>query len=270
VIAYRYGNAEIARRHLHQVMNAVLLAFGKPDQTQVQDEWRAVMGFLSETSRAAYRHFVFETPHFLDYWQQATPIRELSQMQIGSRPAKRQQGGFSEVRAIPWVFSWMQSRAIIPSWYGLGHAIEKFLNQTPDGLAQLRHMVQHWPFFRALIENAQLDLAKADMGIATLYASLVEDAPLREKVFQEIATEHARACDQLCKILGLRDILENIPVMQRSIERRNPYVDPLNFIQVSLLRELRALAPNHPDAEALLKAVLSTVNGIAAGMKRTG
>lgn len=270
VIAYRYGNAEIARRHLHQVMNAVLLAFAIPSQTPIKSEWRDTMSALSEMGRTAYRKFVFETPQFLDYWQQATPIRELSLMQIGSRPAKRQQGGFSEVRAIPWVFSWMQSRAIIPSWYGLGHALENYIQQTPDGLVQLRHMFQVWPFFRALIENAQLDLAKADMGIAELYASLVDDAALRETVFQEIKAEHARACDQICRILGLQGILENLPVMQRSIERRNPYVDPLNFIQVSLLRDLRHLAPDHAQFEATLKAVLSTVNGIAAGMKTTG
>ncbi len=270
VIAYRYGNAEIARRHLHQVMNAVILAFAVPSQTPIESQWRETMHTLSEMGRDAYRKFVFETPSFLDYWQQATPIRELSLMQIGSRPAKRQQGGFSEVRAIPWVFSWMQSRAIIPSWYGLGHALENYMQQTPDGLAQLRNMFQVWPFFRALIENAQLDLAKADMGIAELYASLVDDKSLREAVFQEIKTEHARACDQICRILGLQGILENLPVMQRSIERRNPYVDPLNFIQVSLLRDLRRLAPDHPDFEATLKAVLSTVNGIAAGMKTTG
>ncbi|MBI5927663.1 MAG: phosphoenolpyruvate carboxylase [Chloroflexi bacterium] len=270
VIAYRYGNAEIARRHLHQVMNAVLLAFALPSQTPIEQQWRDTMQTLADMGREAYRRFVFETPQFLDYWQQATPIRELSLMPIGSRPAKRQQGGFSEVRAIPWVFSWMQSRAIIPSWYGLGHALENFMQQTPDGLTQLRHMFQEWPFFRALIENAQLDLAKADMGIAVLYASLVDDEALRETVFHEIKTEHVRACNQICKILGLQEILENLPVMQRSIERRNPYVDPLNFIQISLLRDLRQLAPDHPQFDPTLKAVLSTVNGIAAGMKTTG
>jgi phosphoenolpyruvate carboxylase len=270
VIAYRYSNEEIARRHLHQVLHAVLLAFGAPSKTQVRLEWVAAMTALAELGRVAYRSFVYETPSFLDYWQQATPIRELSLMQIGSRPAKRQAGGFAEVRAIPWVFSWMQSRAIIPSWYGVGHALEAFCRQNEEGLSLLRAMYREWPFFTALIENVQLDLAKADMGIAELYASLVEEEALRIAIFSEITTEHQRACTQICHILDQPELLSNMPVMQRSIERRNPYVDPLNFIQVHLLRELRQSSPDDPAYESTLKAALSTVNGIAAGMKTTG
>jgi phosphoenolpyruvate carboxylase len=271
VIAYRYSNAEIARRHLHQVLHAVLLAQGAPPRYDVRPEWRAAMDRLADAGRRAYRTLVYETPGFLEYWQQATPINELAHLPISSRPTKRRaQGGFADIRAIPWMFSWMQSRAIVPSWYGVGYALETFCQENGEGLALLREMYQQWSFFRALVDNVQLDIAKADMGIAQLYASLVEDADLREAIFGQIATEHERASRMLCLILEQDDLLGNQPVLKRSIERRNPYVDPLNFIQVALLRELRRLPPDTPEYNAALEAVLATVNGIAAGMKTTG
>jgi len=270
VIAYRYSNTEIARRHLHQVMHAVVLAMGKPSQPELRPEWAAAMEQLAEDGRAAYRKFVYETPGFLDYWQQATPINELANLPISSRPARRKSGGgFSDVRAIPWVFSWMQSRAILPSWYGVGHALETFMRQS-DGLATLRTMYGEWPFFKALIDNVQLDLAKADMGIAELYASLVNDAALRDKIFGQIRAEYERARAQVCQVVDVPELLHNSPWMQRSIERRNPYVDPLNFIQVALLKRLRGISADAPEYKALLGAVLATVNGISAGMKVTG
>lgn len=271
VIAYRYANAHIARRHLHQVMNAVLLAMGTPREHRSTPEWQAAITELSEIGRKTYRHFVYETPEFLDYWQQATPIHELSQLKIGSRPAKRTtQGGFAAMRAIPWVFSWMQSRAIIPSWYGIGTAFSQFCDENPGGLTLLQTMYTDWPFFRRLIQNAELDVAKADMGIAELYASLVDDDRVRDKMFGMIRDEHARACKMICAIVGTTDLLDNSPVLKRSIERRNPYVDPLNFIQVELLRQLRQLEPDSPAYHDVLDVVLATVNGIAAGMKTTG
>jgi phosphoenolpyruvate carboxylase len=272
VIAYRYSNADIARRHLHQVMHAVLLAAsGKAaPKDRNRPEWHAAMDALSETGREAYRKFVYETPGFLDYWQQATPINELARMPIGSRPARRKSGGFDSIRAIPWVFSWMQSRAIIPSWYGVGYALEAFCAQQNSGLELLREMYREWRFFEALVENVQLDLAKADMGIAALYAALVSDADLRARIFGEMKEEHTRACTYICKVLEQDELLGNMPVLRRSIERRNPYVDPLNFIQVALLRELRDTQLETAEYEALLNAVLSTINGIAAGMKTTG
>jgi phosphoenolpyruvate carboxylase len=270
VIAYRYGNPLIARRHLQQVLNAVLLVMGDPPETEVRPEWRAAMEFFAEHGRTAYRQFVYETPGFLDYWQQATPIDELSNLPISSRPAKRRAGGFSGMRAIPWVFSWVQSRAIIPSWYGVGQAFESFCKQGEDHLDMLKTMYRRWPFFNALIENVQLDLAKADMGITALYASLVTDAALRERIFPQIKAEHQRACEYICLITDQPSLLSHTPIMRRSIERRNPYVDPLNFIQVALLRELRQTPPGTPAHEKLLNMVLSAVNGIAAGMKTTG
>jgi len=178
-----------------------------------------------------------------------------------------------QVRAIPWVFSWMQSRAIIPSWYGVGHAFEFYCAQDDcagEGMERLQAMYREWPFFRALIQNVEMDLAKADMGIAEQYANLVEDAALRDAIWPRITEEHARARAYVIAVTGEDSLLGGNPVMRRSIDRRNPYVDPLNFIQVALLRDLRALEPGSAAYEATLRAVLETVNGIAAGVKTTG
>jgi phosphoenolpyruvate carboxylase len=269
VIAYRYSNPAIGRRHLHQVVNAMLLAMGAPPETEIRAEWPKTMERLAELGRVAYRAFVYETDGFLEYWQAATPIDELSSLSISSRPARRRAGGFAGLRAIPWVFSWTQSRAIIPSWYGVGTAFETIANE-PGGLDLLRTMYTQWPFFNALIQNVQMDIAKADMGIAEQYAGLVKDAEIRERIFARMQTEHERARQMVCKITGQKELLDNYPVMQISITRRNPYVDPLNFIQVELLRKLRAMEQDDPEYAATLDAVLTTVNGIAAGMKTTG
>lgn len=270
VIAHRYSNTAIARRHLNQVMNAMLVAIGTPPQTEVASGWTDAMNHLEKTSRRAYREFVYETPGFLDYWQQATPINELASMPIGSRPAKRKKGGFDAIRAIPWVFSWMQSRAIIPSWYGVGEAFAAYCDAHNDGITTLQTMYKEWPFFTTLIENVQLDVAKADMGIAELYAALVAEDDIREAIFTQLYDEHTRTTDYICRITEQDDLLDRWPVIQRSIERRNPYVDPLNFIQVELLRELRRLDAESDEYKELLREVLATVNGIAAGMKTTG
>ncbi len=269
VIAYRYSNEAIARRHLNQVMNAVLMSLGEGKRREVDARWREAMDTLSQTSEETYRVFVYETRGFLDYWYQATPINELARLPIGSRPAKRSKGGFESIRAIPWMFSWMQSRAIIPSWYGVGTALEQFCADG-DGLETLQQMFKEWTFFTALIENVELDIAKADMSIASLYASLVSDPQTREQIFSQMQAEHERARKHICAIMGEDALLDHTPVMQLSIERRNPYVDPLNYIQVTLLRRLRALPPGTDELDRLLDAVLASVNGIAAGMKTTG
>jgi phosphoenolpyruvate carboxylase len=269
VIAYRYGNPEIARRHLHQVVNAMLIATGAPPEQEVHPQWLEAMDALAEAGRRAYRKFVYEQPTFLEYWQAATPIDELSNLAISSRPAKRRQGGFGGLRAIPWVFSWTQSRAIIPSWYGVGSAFEH-LSAQDGGKDLLRTMYQQWPFFNALIQNVQLDIAKADMGIAAQYASLVTNDSIRNAIFSQMKEEHERARQMVCMITGQNELLENYPIMAKSISRRNPYVDPLNFIQVALLRQLRAMKPDDSAYAETLGAVLTTVNGIAAGMKTTG
>jgi len=269
VIAYRYSNPEIARRHLHQVISATLLSLGGSVQAPVP-AWLEAMEALAAAGVEAYRALVYEFPGFLGYWEQATPINELSRLPIGSRPARRSRGGFDTVRAIPWMFSWMQSRAIIPSWYGLGSAVDAFCAANSNGADLLTEMYREWRFFAALIENAELDLAKADMGIAALYASLVREADVRDEVFRLIRAEHARSTAAICSITGAQYLLERAPVMKLSIDRRNPYVDPLNFIQVTLLGRLRGLTPGSTEYDRVLDLLLATVNGIAAGMKTTG
>jgi len=270
VIAYRYSNPQIGRRHLEQIIHAVLIASGPKhaQEDEASQEWRDIMSALSEAGQKAYRALVYETPGFLDYWQQATPIDELAMLPISSRPAKRRAGGFDGLRAIPWVFSWMQCRAIIPSWYGVGQAIETYVKA--HGIERLIEMYRKWPFFKSLVQNVQLDLAKADMGIASLYSTLVGDSALRGVIFSRIKEEHARASDWICAVTEQKEVLEYTPVIRRSIERRNPYVDPLNFIQVALLRKLRELPAESPERAAIIEAVLATINGIAAGMKTTG
>ena len=271
VIAYRYSNKGIAHRHLNQVLNAVLIGMGLQQEKSAPSDYLEAMAELSRVSSQAYRHFVYESDGFLDYWQQATPIKELSMMQISSRPAKRSaKGGFAAMRAIPWMFSWMQSRAIVPSWYGIGSAFQSYCEENSAGLERLRQMYQKWAFFKAIIDNAQLDVAKADMGIAELYASLVDPPELRERFFQRIKSEHALSSAMIMQVTQQDSLLSNMAAIKTSIERRNPYVDPLNFMQVALLRELRQLAPGSERREAVLDATLATINGIAAGMKTTG
>jgi len=268
VIGFRYSNPEIAHRHLNQVLHAVLISTAKLNDRHVPDEWRAIMNKITETGRTTYRDLVYESKGFLDYWQQTTPISELSRLQISSRPTKRSSGGFSAMRAIPWVFSWMQSRAIIPSWFGVGTALDA-VTKDKDRLAQLQKMYEEWRFFRALLKNLQLDLVKADMGIAELYAGLAED-DLRKEYFTRIKREHTLAAAQVTVITGQEFLLESAPVLHTSIERRNPYVDPLNFIQVKLLEDIREIEQGTRDYDDKLRLVLATINGIAAGMKTTG
>ena len=271
VIAYRYSNKGIGHRHLNQVLNAVLLGMGMQETRDVPSRYLETMAALSELGRKSYRHFVYESEGFLEYWRQATPINELGRMQISSRPAKRKQkGGFAAMRAIPWMFSWMQSRAIVPSWFGIGDAFKTFCDADDEGLKLLQEMYQNWAFFQAVIDNAQLDVAKADMGIAELYASLVEPKDLRDRFFSAIKHQHTVSSDMIKQVTQQRELLERMQAIKTSIERRNPYVDPLNFMQVALLRELRQLDEGSAAYRPALNATLATINGIAAGMKTTG
>jgi len=271
VIAYRYSNRSIAHRHLNQVLNAVLVGMGIQEKDDVPQTYFDTMATLSELGRKAYRNFVYESEGFIPYWQDATPINELSMMQISSRPAKRKsKGGFAAMRAIPWMFSWMQSRAIVPSWFGIGYAFQTFVDENENGLELLQEMYQQWSFFRAIIDNAQLDVAKADMGIAELYASLVESDELRAEFLSRIKSEHTLSSEMIKSVTQQTELLERMGAIKTSIERRNPYVDPLNFMQVALLREFRKMDESDENYKAVRNATLATINGIAAGMKTTG
>lgn len=238
---------------------------------EVTPAWRATMTELASIAHQAYRQFIYDTPDLLTYWQQATPIAEISQLRIGSRPSRRNtKASFASLRAIPWGFSWMQSRHVLPGWYGVGAALS-FYGQTPARLQQLQTMYQEWPFFRTVLDNAQVSLAKADMGIARLYANLVDDEAVRERVFGEVTRAFQETSQWLLRVTDQRELLENDPVLRHSVRQRNPYIDPMNYIQVNLLRRLRALPdPEAAEAHNLRQAIFLTINGIAAGLRNTG
>ena len=271
VIFERYGLAGIAARHLEQLVHALLLTTFSPPGADVPEPWQRAMAELADDSAVAYRALVYDDPAFIDYFYEATPIAELVRLNIGSRPASRSSGRrIEDLRAIPWVFAWMQSRHTIPGWYGLGTALECFVERrSEDGLALLRRMYHEWPFFTTLIDNAQMILSKADMRIARSYAALVEDRAMAGKVFDRIAAEYACTVRNILRVTEQKELLDNTPVLQRSIDRRNPYIDPLSAIQVELLRRLREM-PEDADTDELREAVLLSVNGIAAGLKNTG
>jgi phosphoenolpyruvate carboxylase len=204
----------------------------------------------------------------MEFWQMVTPIHEITQLRIGSRPAARQPGAHqvSKIRAIPWVFSWMQSRFNLPGWFGLGTGLE-----TVSSLEALKEMYAGWPFFKAILDNAEMSLQKADLEIARLYLSLAEDQEEAEKFFELIQVEFERTKANILAITGHDKLLEAEPELLRSLRLRNRYIDPLNFIQVETLIRLRSLDdPTSPHGEELRNIMVLTINGIAAGLRNTG
>ena len=269
-IAARYANPDLAHRHLEQIVHAVLLASAPRDEDRALDsQWREAMSRMSVAARAAYRELVYKTPGFMAYWRAATPIDEISRLRIGSRPTSRRGGQLQvdKIRAIPWVFSWMQSRFNIPGWYGLGAAL------SDDDLSRrlCQDMYQGWPFFQALLDNAEMSLLKADLGIAALYSELTPDRALAGDIFTRIHDEYKRSVDAILAVTGHSALMDADPVIQQSVHLRNPYVDPLNYIQIEMLRRLRTLPDrDSPEAAVLHEVVVLTINGIAAGLRNTG
>jgi len=273
VISDRYGLTAIAKRHLEQVLHAVLKgAFVRPsDPTPA---WVEALHTLAEQSRQTYRGLVYEHPQFVRFFREVTPIAEISRLKIGSRPAARRNSErIEDLRAIPWVFSWMQARFTLPGWYGLGSGVAHFVATYPAGKAAaeqlLQHMYREWPFFRTMIDNAQMILCKADMYIAKQYLRLVRDEALADEMFALIQSEYDLSVHAVCMISESDTLLARSPVLQRSIALRNPYVDPISYVQVELLRRLR----ENPEAEGhadLEDAILLSISGIAAGLKNTG
>jgi len=222
---------------------------------------------MSSAARQAYRGLVYESPGFMDFWQQVTPIHEITQLRIGSRPAARQPGVHQvrKIRAIPWVFSWMQNRFNLPGWFGLGTGLAASSGE------KLNEMYAEWPFFKALLANAEMSLQKADLEIAKLYLSLVDDQNLANDFYQAIYSEYELTKERILAITGNTSLLDNEPDSQRSIQLRNPYIDPLNFIQVETLHRLRAIDDQtSPQAEELQNIMVLTINGIASGLRNTG
>jgi phosphoenolpyruvate carboxylase len=284
VLNWKYSDVILAERNLELMIAASLDALARPDSAlqknaaaphltgEILPAWEAALDQLSATSYAFYRKHIVDNPETFTYFEQSTPVAELEHARLGSRPAKRSgKKSMADLRAIPWVFGWMQSRQLVPAYFGVGYALNQFIESTPDGLAQLQSMARDFPLFLDIIRNVEMALAKADFGIARLYASLVEDEALRDRVFTTLEAEFNLTRRMILAITRQKSLLENNPVLERSIRLRNPYVDPMSLLQVELIRRKRAATANgEPDSPELNRAISATINGISAGLRNTG
>jgi len=271
IISSKYSNAEVGRNNLEILAAATLEAsLLHPRQPAPKREYLTAMDRLSALAFQAYRGLVYETDGFVDYFWGSTVINEIATLNIGSRPASRKKTrAIEDLRAIPWVFSWAQCRLMLPGWYGFGSAVETWISEHPDqGMPFLKELYREWPFFRMLLSNMDMVLAKSSIAIASRYAELVQDAELRERIFGRIRREWHLSIETLLDIMGQDRLLQGNPLLERSVRNRFPYLDPLNHVQVELLREHRA---QNPDAnEQLLRGIQLTINGISAGLRNTG
>jgi phosphoenolpyruvate carboxylase len=225
------------------------------------------MDELSAHAFDYYRKNIAENPDVVTYFETATPVGELALARIGSRPARRSQShAIAQLRAIPWVFGWMQSRHVLPAWFGVGAALERYAGESAERAAELQRMFEQFRLFNDLISNVEIGLAKADFAIARLYAELVPDAALRDRVYDMVKQEFERTRNWVLRVSQQRELLERNAVLSRSIRLRNPYVDPLSLIQVDLLRRKRA----GENDELLDYAIAATINGISNGLRNTG
>ncbi|WP_446745368.1 phosphoenolpyruvate carboxylase [Silvibacterium acidisoli] len=274
VLNWKYSDVVLAERNLELMIAASLDALARPNakmsdghQTGILlPEWEAALDQMSASAFTFYRENIIDDPDILTYFETATPMAELEHAKIGSRPSRR--GGkasFDTLRAIPWVFGWTQSRLLVPAWFGVGHALEAYAKQ-PGGEALLKAMMAEFPLFIDLIRNVEMALAKADMGIASIYASLIPDEALRERVFAKFKDEFERTLRMVLVVTGQNGLLEKNQVLARSIRVRNPYVDPMSLLQVDLLRRKRA----GEDTPEVNRAIAGTINGISAGLRNTG
>jgi len=227
---------------------------------------------MSEIGEKTYRGLMDETPGSIDYFYEATPVSEIGLMNIGSRPShrKKQDRSKSSLRAIPWVFGWAQSRHTLPAWYGIGTALENWLTQHPQQLDKLYEMYREWPFFRALLANSQMALFKADMHIAESYVGLCQDQDSARPIYDTINAEYQRTVNNVLQVAQIDELMGETPRLALSLKRRNPYLDPLNQIQVTLLKRFRDEAMDEEERNQWLNPLLRTINAIAAGMRNTG
>jgi phosphoenolpyruvate carboxylase len=269
IIASKYSDPELGRRNLETLVAATLDA-SLQDAEQLgdcADPFFATMDTLSGHALRAYRALVYQTPEFAGYFRASTPISEIAELKIGSRPASRTASSrIEDLRAIPWVFSWGQCRLMLPGWYGFGSAVDAFLADAPDGLGMLNDMHARWPFFRATMSNMGMVLAKTDLAIASRYAELVPDPSVRDAIFTRIRDEHARTLRHFLAITQQAALLDDNPTLARSIRNRFPYLDPLNHLQIELLRRYRA---GDTDVRTQ-RAIHLTINGLAAGLRNSG
>ncbi len=276
VLNWKYSDPVLAEWNLELMIAASLEALLRPADSvpgtaavsDLDPRWFEAMEQMSQDAFSFYRASIADNPDVLTYFEQATPVNELEHVQMGSRPARRKQSSRSldDLRAIPWVFGWMQSRHAAPAWFGVGHALENFASQSLESRNLLAAMMKGLPVFSGMIRNVELAMAKADFAIARLYADLVPDAALRDRVFQMLHEEFVRTQNAIKSLTGQEELLAGNPVIARSIRLRNPYVDPMSLIQVELLRRKRG----GEDSEMLRYALGATINGIAAGLHNTG
>ncbi|MCM3652556.1 phosphoenolpyruvate carboxylase [Metabacillus litoralis] len=273
VLSSRYLLEDIAYRSLEQATSTLIEASvnlsEESEQQHLREKaWEEAMEEISDISLKKYQSLVFEDPDFLTYFTEATPLNEVGELNIGSRPSKRKnRNRFEDLRAIPWVFAWTQSRQLIPAWYAAGSGLESFASKGEENLKLLQRMYEEWPFFRSTIDNLQMALMKADITTAKEYTSLVHDKEIADRIFGNIVEEYETTKAVLLKISDDEELLDHSPNIKESVHRRNPYVDPLNFLQVELIKELRE--QEEPNEE-LLTEVLLTISGIAAGLRNTG
>lgn len=275
VLSSRYSLKGIAYRSLEQATSALITAARLAKNVQEADEkenvWDSVMKDISENAQTKYQDLIFRDPDFLVFFKESTPLPEIGELNIGSRPSKRKNSDrFEDLRAIPWVFAWTQSRYLLPAWYAAGTGLQKYFQENPDNLQTLKQMYEEWSFFSTMIDNLQMALGKADLPIAKEYSGMITDATIAERIYGQIEQEYKLTSDLILQITGQKEILDNVPVIQESIRLRNPYVDPLSYLQVQLLTELRSQEEQASEYAELLREVLLTINGIAAGLRNTG
>lgn len=276
VISSRYSLRGIAYRSLETATSALITAaiqakLHEENSTEQEDQWDEIIAGISETSLEKYQDLVFRDPDFLRFFRESTPLIEVGELNIGSRPSKRKNSDrFEDLRAIPWVFAWTQSRYLFPAWYAAGTGLNTYYQGKEENLKVLQDMYKNSVFFKSLIDTLQFAVIKADLVIAEEYAQMCGEEGYKERIFRQIEQEFHLTKDMILKITGLSDILDNAPDLQESIRQRNPYVDPLSYMQVKLLSELRAARELGRDDSVLLREVLLTINGIAAGLRNTG
>ncbi|MFZ2510012.1 MAG: phosphoenolpyruvate carboxylase, partial [Gordonia sp. (in: high G+C Gram-positive bacteria)] len=268
IIAAKYAEPVGARRNLETLVSATL------ESTLLHTEGLAdpaeayrVLGELAAAARDSYSELVHRTPGFVEYFTESTPLSEIGALNIGSRPTSRKQTtAIADLRAIPWVLSWTQCRVMLPGWYGTGSAFEQWVGDDPHRLAQLADYYRSWPFFRSVMSNMAQVLAKSDLGLAARYAELVPDESLRERVFTMLAVEHERTLRMHAAITGTDDLLADNDALKRSVYNRFPYLEPLNLMQVELLRRFRG----GEDTPEIRRAIQLTMNGLATALRNSG
>lgn len=275
VISSRYSLKGIAYRSLENATSALITAAIQARLNQGYDsdeeKWEEIIAGISETSLNKYQDLVFREPDFLKFFKESTPLLEVGELNIGSRPSKRKNSDrFEDLRAIPWVFAWTQSRYLFPAWYAAGTGLNEFYQNNEENMKVLQDMYENFSFFRSLIDTLQFAIVKADLTIAKEYANMCSDESVQNRIFEQIEEEFHLTKAMILKITGLTEILDNAPALQESIRQRNPYVDPLSYLQVQLLAELREIREQGQDDPILLREVLLTINGIAAGLRNTG